>query len=63
MIFDGCEPCLNAIFRFFVHYLAPLFGFGSWIVFITFLHHHDNEVPWYADDKWDYVRGNYNING
>lgn len=40
-----------------IHYLMPVFGFGCWIVVITFLHHHDDNTPWYADHKWDFVRG------
>ena len=40
------------------HYAAPLFVFGSWLVVTTFLHHNEENVPWYADEKWDFVRGN-----
>lgn len=40
-----------------VHYLLPVFVFGSWLVVVTFLHHHDTNVPWYADHEWDNVRG------
>ena len=43
--------------KLLVHYLIPVFVFGSWLVVTTFLHHHDDDVPWYADHKWDYVRG------
>nr|QWC69499.1 methyl-end desaturase 1 [Tigriopus californicus] len=43
--------------RLAIHYLMPVFGFMCWIVFITFLHHHDENVPWYGDEKWDFVRG------
>nr|QWC69500.1 methyl-end desaturase 2 [Tigriopus californicus] len=40
------------------HYLIPIFVFASWLVVTTFLHHQDENVPWYADHKWDFVRGN-----
>ena len=43
--------------RLTAHYLAPVFVFASWLVVTTFLHHQDEHVPWYADDKWDFVRG------
>ena len=39
------------------HYLMPIFVFASWLVITTFLHHQDENVPWYSDDKWDFVRG------
>ncbi len=44
--------------RLLTHYLIPVFVFASWLVVTTFLHHQDENVPWYADEKWDYVRGN-----
>lgn len=39
------------------HYVAPLFVFGSWTVILTFLHHTDENVPWYSNESWDFVRG------
>lgn len=39
-------------------YGVPQLIFGSWLVITTFLHHNDENVPWFADSKWDYVRGN-----
>ena len=39
------------------HYLLPVLVFGTWLVVTTFLHHQGEGVPWYADSKWDYVRG------
>ncbi|XP_040565633.1 uncharacterized protein [Lepeophtheirus salmonis] len=39
------------------HYLMPVFGFGCWIVLITFLHHHDDGVPWFSNEEWSYVKG------
>ena len=44
--------------RLTLHYLIPVFVFASWLVITTFLHHQDEDVPWYADERWDYVRGN-----
>nr|UZZ64683.1 methyl-end desaturase [Platychelipus littoralis] len=40
-----------------VHYLVPIFFFASWLVVTTFLHHQDELVPWYADPKWNFVKG------
>lgn len=39
-------------------YAMPLFIFASWLVITTFLHHNDECSPWYADDQWNYVKGN-----
>ena len=33
--------------------------FASWLVMVTFLHHTELQVPWYSDDKWDNVRGEF----
>jgi acyl-lipid omega-3 desaturase len=42
----------------FLLYFAPLFVFASWLVVVTFLHHHDRgSVRWYAHEQWSYVRG------
>ncbi|RLN90169.1 hypothetical protein BBJ28_00011773 [Nothophytophthora sp. Chile5] len=41
-----------------VYYFAPVFVFGSMLVITTFLHHNDEETPWYADSEWTYVKGN-----
>nr|BCM26599.1 omega-3 fatty acid desaturase [Pythium sulcatum] len=41
-----------------VYYWAPLFVFASMLVITTFLHHNDEETPWYADSEWTYVKGN-----
>jgi omega-3 fatty acid desaturase (delta-15 desaturase) len=40
-----------------IYYIVPLFLLGSYIVVITFLHHSEVDVPWYADEQWDFVRG------
>ncbi|ESO11545.1 hypothetical protein HELRODRAFT_71572 [Helobdella robusta] len=41
----------------FVFYLAPLFIYGSYMVIVTFLHHSEVNIPWYADQNWNYVKG------
>nr|AOA52182.1 omega-3 fatty acid desaturase [synthetic construct] len=41
-----------------LYYFAPLFGFATMLVVTTFLHHNDEETPWYADSEWTYVKGN-----
>nr|ATV93529.1 omega-3 desaturase-like B [Patella vulgata] len=43
--------------KLFYHYIVPLFIFGSYTVIITFLHHTEEDIPWYSDEKWDNVRG------
>ena len=40
-----------------LYYLMPLFVGASYIVVITFLHHSEVNVPWYADETWDFVKG------
>jgi len=41
-----------------VAYFGPLVVFGSWLVIVTFLHHQEENTPWFADETWDYVKGN-----
>ncbi|KAK7480592.1 hypothetical protein BaRGS_00028168 [Batillaria attramentaria] len=43
--------------KLFVHYVVPDFIFGSYTVIITFLHHTEDDVPWYDNSLWEYVRG------
>lgn len=40
-----------------VYYLVPVFIMGTYIVVVTFLHHNEVNIPWYADDRWDFVKG------
>ncbi|XP_035827452.1 omega-6 fatty acid desaturase, endoplasmic reticulum [Aplysia californica] len=42
---------------FLYHYGVPLFIFGTYTVIITFLHHTEEDIPWYSQDLWDNVRG------
>ncbi|KAL3846825.1 hypothetical protein ACJMK2_017779 [Sinanodonta woodiana] len=39
------------------YYLVPEVIFASWIVILTFLHHHEENVPWFSDDTWTFVKG------
>jgi len=41
----------------FSHYIMPDFIFACYMVVITFLHHNEMNIPWYADSEWDFVRG------
>jgi omega-3 fatty acid desaturase (delta-15 desaturase) len=41
----------------FNYYFVPLFIFATYMVVITFLHHSEINIPWYSNDKWDFVRG------
>ncbi|KAG7398422.1 linoleoyl-CoA desaturase [Phytophthora boehmeriae] len=41
-----------------LYYYAPVFVFGSMLVITTFLHHNDEDTPWYGDSEWTYVKGN-----
>ncbi|KAK7480593.1 hypothetical protein BaRGS_00028169 [Batillaria attramentaria] len=43
--------------KVFVHFVVPEFIFGTFIVIITFLHHTDENVPWYDNSLWNFVRG------
>ena len=43
--------------KLLIHFLIPDIIFGSYTVIITFLHHTEEEIPWYSDSLWDYVRG------
>jgi omega-3 fatty acid desaturase (delta-15 desaturase) len=40
------------------YYFAPLWVFGTWLVITTFLHHQEENTPWFADGTWNYVKGN-----
>ncbi|XP_067670349.1 sn-1 acyl-lipid omega-3 desaturase (ferredoxin)-like [Haliotis asinina] len=39
------------------YYGVPVFVFASFLVIVTFLHHTEEQVPWYVDGVWDNVRG------
>lgn len=48
---------LAGFWKLFVHFIIPDLVFGSFIVIITFLHHTDDNVPWYDNSLWEFVRG------
>ncbi|CAH0475002.1 unnamed protein product [Peronospora belbahrii] len=41
-----------------IYYYGPIFVFATILVITTFLHHNDDETPWYGDSEWTYVKGN-----
>lgn len=44
-----------------LYYVVPFYVFASYLVLVTFLHHHEPDVTsWYADKKWTFVLGNMN---
>ena len=40
-----------------LYYGAPLFVFACWLVVFTFLHHNNENCPWYENENWTYVKG------
>jgi omega-3 fatty acid desaturase (delta-15 desaturase) len=40
-----------------LYYGAPVFVFACWLVIVTFLHHNDENCPWYIDEEWTHVKG------
>ncbi|CAN0046163.1 unnamed protein product [Discosporangium mesarthrocarpum] len=38
-------------------YIIPYWLNVMWLDVVTFLHHTDNEVPWYRGSAWNYMRG------
>ena len=49
--------CLFGLMNLFVFYFIPDFVFGSYCVIITFLQHTELNLPWFADDNWNFVKG------
>ncbi|ELU01782.1 hypothetical protein CAPTEDRAFT_172295 [Capitella teleta] len=41
----------------FCYYIVPDFIFACFIVVITFLHHSEMNIPWFVDERWDFVKG------
>lgn len=39
------------------HYGMPYLWTNAWLVYITFMHHHDTRVPHYDDANFNFVRG------
>ena len=49
--------CHFGFLNFLVYYFIPDFIFASYCVVITFLHHTEISLPWYADENWNFVKG------
>ena len=43
--------------KLMLHYGVAEFIFASYLVMTTFLHHTDENVPWFDDSLWHFVRG------
>ena len=41
----------------FAYYLMPYLVFVVWLDLVTFLHHTDNEIPWYRGKDWYFLKG------
>lgn len=41
-----------------LYYAAPLAVMATFLIVTTFLHHQDEDAPWYPDAEWTYVKGN-----
>ncbi len=38
-------------------YLIPYLGFVVWLDLVTFLHHTDDDIPWYRGKDWYFLKG------
>jgi omega-3 fatty acid desaturase (delta-15 desaturase) len=54
-IIQACR--LFGCYTVFIFYGAPLFVFASWLVVVTFLHHHDEACTWYNNKSWTKLKG------
>lgn len=41
----------------FKYYLMPYLVFIAWLDVVTFLHHTDEEIPWYRGQDWYFLKG------
>lgn len=39
------------------YYLVPYLVFVVWLDLVTFLHHTEQEIPWYRGKEWSFLRG------
>ncbi|XP_045202048.2 uncharacterized protein LOC123555506 [Mercenaria mercenaria] len=56
----GClyyYACSVGLWGLLKYYVIPELVFASWLLTVTFLHHIEEETPWYSDDNWNYVKG------
>ena len=38
-------------------YVIPYFIGNAWLSYVTYLHHTDEEAPWFRGEEWNYLRG------
>lgn len=41
----------------FAYYFAPYLWTNAWLVYITFMQHHDLRIPYYTEENFNFVRG------
>ena len=42
---------------FFKFYFVPYLGFVVWLDLVTYLHHTEQDIPWYRGDDWYFLKG------
>ena len=42
---------------FLKFYLVPYVVFVMWLDLVTYLHHTEDDIPWYRGDNWYYLKG------
>jgi omega-3 fatty acid desaturase (delta-15 desaturase) len=42
---------------FFKFYFVPYLVFVIWLDLVTYLHHTEDNIPWYRGDNWYYLKG------
>ena len=42
---------------FFKFYFVPYAIFVMWLDLVTYLHHTEDDIPWYRGDNWYYLKG------
>jgi len=41
----------------FTYYVMPYLVFVAWLDLVTFLHHTEDDIPWYRGDDWYFLKG------
>ncbi|KAH3806635.1 uncharacterized protein LOC127834109 [Dreissena polymorpha] len=49
--------CVYGTWALVKYYIVPEIVFASWLLVVTFLHHIEEDTPWYSDEHWTYVKG------
>ncbi|WAR27308.1 FAD3E-like protein [Mya arenaria] len=49
--------CSRGFIALLVYYVVPVIVFASWLLVVTFLHHIEENTPWYSEGSWTYVKG------